>query len=154
MSGGLLMTDEDASTQEFEIAVNGPNLAYCDTVVKEAMDQYWMSKSKDGVNEWHFVKTSIIEKLKKYIEGSEDLHRMLATENNLPFMSYLRSLEYLLSFQPSKKVKQMISNLLPNLTLSVLNGVKFIEREIVAYSFCSRILAGKLGRARIISWSV
>ena len=64
-------TDEDTSNQEFEIAVNGPNLAHCDTVVKEAMDQYWKSKSKDGVIEWHFVKTSVVEKLKKYSGGSE-----------------------------------------------------------------------------------
>ena len=42
-------TDEDTSNQEFEIALNGPNLAHCDTVVKEAMDQYWKSKYKDGI---------------------------------------------------------------------------------------------------------
>ena len=59
-------TDEDTSNQEFEIALNGPNLAHCDTVVKEAMDQYWKSKSQDGVIEWHIFKTSVIEKLKKY----------------------------------------------------------------------------------------
>ena len=34
-------TDEDTSNQEFEIDVNGPNRAHCDTFVKEAMDQYW-----------------------------------------------------------------------------------------------------------------
>ena len=33
-------TNEDTSNQEFEIAVNGPNLAHCDTDVKQAMDQY------------------------------------------------------------------------------------------------------------------
>ena len=42
-------TDEDTSSQEFEIAVNGPNLAHSDTVVKEAMDQYWKTKYKDGI---------------------------------------------------------------------------------------------------------
>ena len=73
-------TDEDTSNQEFEIAVNGPNLAHCDTVLKKAMNQYWKSKSKDGGIEWHFVKTSVIG-------GSEFLHRMLNTKNNLPFMS-------------------------------------------------------------------
>ena len=42
-------TDEETSNQEFEIAVNGPSLAHCDTVVREAMDNYWREKSNDGV---------------------------------------------------------------------------------------------------------
>ena len=36
--------DEDASNQEFEITSNGPNLANCDGVVKDAMEDYWRSK--------------------------------------------------------------------------------------------------------------
>ena len=36
-------TDADSFNQKFEIAVNGLNLAHCDNVVKEAMDQYYMS---------------------------------------------------------------------------------------------------------------
>ena len=44
-------TDEDTSNQEFEIAVNGPSLAHCETVVSEAMDLYWRDKSKDGLGE-------------------------------------------------------------------------------------------------------
>ena len=75
------------SNQEFEIAVNGPNIAHCDTVLNEAMNLYWKSNYLDGGIEWHFVKTSVIEKLKKYGGGSEFLHRMLNTKNNLPFMS-------------------------------------------------------------------
>ena len=42
-------TDEDTSKQEFEIAVNGPNMVHCDRVVCEAMDKYWIEKSKDGL---------------------------------------------------------------------------------------------------------
>ena len=40
-------TDEETSNQEFEIAVNGPSLAHCDTVVREAMDDNWRRKAKD-----------------------------------------------------------------------------------------------------------
>ena len=58
--------DEDTSSQEFEIAVNGPNLAHCDMVVCEAMDKYWREKSKEGLGECHFYKVSAIEKLRKY----------------------------------------------------------------------------------------
>ena len=79
-------TDEETSNQEFEIAVNGPNLAHCETVVSEAMDIYWRGKSNDGLGEWHFFKTSVLEKLKKYDDNSEVLHRILNTRNNLPFM--------------------------------------------------------------------
>ena len=74
-------TDEDTSNQEFEIAVNGPNLAHCETVVSEAMYLYWGSKSKDGLGDWH-----VVEKLKKYDDKSEVLHRILNQKNNLPFM--------------------------------------------------------------------
>ena len=79
-------TDEDASNEEFEIAVNGPNLAHCDTVVEEAMKLYWRSKSADGVGDWHFVRTSVIEKLKNKTGESQVLSRMVNTKNDLPFM--------------------------------------------------------------------
>ena len=51
-------SDEDTSNQEFDIAVNGPNLAHCDGVECEAMDKYWREKSKEGLGEWHFIKVS------------------------------------------------------------------------------------------------
>ena len=38
-------TDEDASNQDFEIAVNGPNLAHWDRVFCEVMNKYWREKS-------------------------------------------------------------------------------------------------------------
>ena len=37
------------SLTELEIAVNGPSLAHCDTVVREAMDHYWREKSKENI---------------------------------------------------------------------------------------------------------
>ena len=58
-------------TRRFEISLDRPNFAHCDTVVKEAMAHYRKIKSKYGVIKWHFVKTSVVEKLKKYSGGSE-----------------------------------------------------------------------------------
>ena len=51
-------TDEETSNQEFQIAVNNPNIAYCDGIGQEAMDKYWKDKSKDGKvgGERHFYK--------------------------------------------------------------------------------------------------
>ena len=42
-------TDEETGNKEFEMAVNGP---YCET--------------GDGIGEWHFLKTSVLEKPKPY----------------------------------------------------------------------------------------
>ena len=39
---------EESAIEEFDIAVNGPNLAHADSIIKEAMDMYW-----SGSN-WHF----------------------------------------------------------------------------------------------------
>ena len=36
-------TEEDGANEEFAIANNGPNLANNDSVIKEAMDDYWKS---------------------------------------------------------------------------------------------------------------
>ena len=79
-------TDEETANEEFEIAVNGPSLAHCDTVVIEAMNAYWREKSKDGLGDWHFHKTTVLERLKPYKENSEVLDRMLSKKNNFPFM--------------------------------------------------------------------
>ena len=76
-------TNEETANEEFEIAVNGPNLANCDGVVKEAMDNYWRGKG----GHWHFIRVSVLEKLKVYDGGSEVLHRKINTKNNLPFMN-------------------------------------------------------------------
>ena len=74
-------TEEAATNEEFEIATNGPNIANCDGVVKEAMDNYW----KGGA--WHFFRTSVIEKVKTYKGNSEVMDRMMNKQNNLPFMT-------------------------------------------------------------------
>ena len=55
-------TEESATNEEFEIAVNGPNLANCDGVVMEAMTSYWSSRGGD----MHFFRKSVIEKLKSF----------------------------------------------------------------------------------------
>ena len=79
-------TNEDTSNEEFEIAVNGPSLAHCENVITEAMDLYWRSKAKDGLGDWHFFRTTVLERLKKHEEGSEVLDRIIKKKNNLPFM--------------------------------------------------------------------
>ena len=67
---------EDSSNEEFEIAVNGPNLAHSDAVIKEAMDSYWKGR------QWHFFRTTAVEKM----GPSTVVKRLISTKNNLPFM--------------------------------------------------------------------
>ena len=71
---------EDSSAEEFEIAVNGPSLAHCDSIVKEAMDLYWQGKL------WHFFKTSVVEKFGQAGAKSSVLKRLASVKNHLPIM--------------------------------------------------------------------
>ena len=73
---------EEGANEEFEISINGPNIAYCDSVVKEAMDEYWSAKKSS----WHFYKVSVIERLKSYDYDSKVLDRMNNTHSHLPYM--------------------------------------------------------------------
>eukprot|EP00794_Sanderia_malayensis_P014467 gene14467-15971_t len=59
--------NEESTTQEFLIAINGPNLSHADAVIKEAMNSYWRSKGST----WHFFRTSVLEQLKEYAGGSQ-----------------------------------------------------------------------------------
>ena len=43
--------NEDSTSEEFMIVVNGPNLSHCDNLVKEAMDTYWRSNGSSLVKE-------------------------------------------------------------------------------------------------------
>ena len=70
--------DKETGNREFEMAVNGPSLAHCETFVIEAMNSYWKVKSRDRKSEWHFLKTSVLEKPKPYQENSEMLDRILS----------------------------------------------------------------------------
>ena len=74
-------TSEDSTNEEFEIVVNGQNLANCDSVVLEAMNNYWASRS----GSWHLFRKTIIEKISSQ-EASTVLKRMLNTKNNLLLM--------------------------------------------------------------------
>ena len=76
-------TEEDATNEEFEVAVNEPILANCGAVVKEAMDDYWSSRG----GRWHFYRRSGVEKLKAFKGNSEVMNRMMETPNHLPFMN-------------------------------------------------------------------
>ena len=42
-------TNEKSTNEEFEIAVNGPNLAHCDSVVKEAVDNFGPVEVGSGI---------------------------------------------------------------------------------------------------------
>ena len=42
----LINLNEESVNEEFEIAINGPNLANSDSLIKEAMNKHW---------EWHKV---------------------------------------------------------------------------------------------------
>ena len=71
---------EDSSAEEFEIAVNGPSLAHCDSIVKESMNLYWQGKP------WHFFKTSVMEKIGQAGAKSSVLRRLASVKNHLPIM--------------------------------------------------------------------
>ena len=72
--------DENTANEEFEIAVNGPNLAHADAVILEAMSLYWKGKP------WHFYRTSPLEKLVNPSGTSKTLKRLDSVKNSLPIM--------------------------------------------------------------------
>ena len=63
-------------------ATNGPNIANCNSVVKEAMDLYWTIRR----GTWHICRSSVIEELKSFRGDSEVMDKIMNTENSLPFM--------------------------------------------------------------------
>ena len=69
-------TNEETTNEEFEIAVNAPNLAHCDSIVKEAMDHYWHNRG----GRWHFYRASVLEK------DSTVVKRLKNTQNQPPFL--------------------------------------------------------------------
>ena len=77
---GMRNMDEDNINEEFFIAVNGPNLAHCNSVVEKAMTLYW--KGYD----WHFYRTCLTHQLKEFDGDSKVLHRLLNTSSKFPFM--------------------------------------------------------------------
>ena len=72
--------DEKTANEEFEICVNGPNLANADAVVIDAMDLYWAGKP------WHFFRTSPLEMLVNPTGVSNTLKRLNSVKNVLPIM--------------------------------------------------------------------
>ena len=73
---------EEGANEEFEISINGPNVANCDSVVENAMNSYWSSKG----SAWHFYEVSVLEKMKNYDYNSEVLSRIKNTPSHLPYM--------------------------------------------------------------------
>ena len=77
--------NEKSTSEEFMIAINGPNLSHADAVIKEAMNSYWNSR-QSGQGTWHFFRTTALEQLKDHTGGSRVLQRMLNKPSKLPFM--------------------------------------------------------------------
>ena len=73
---------ETSTSEECMIAVNGPNLANSDAVVKEAMTSYWRSKR----SEWHFYRKVRLDKLTEFDSGSQVIDRLSKKQKRLPFM--------------------------------------------------------------------
>ncbi len=47
---------DELALNEIEISINGPTLAHCNSVVRAAMNSYWIAKKKS--KSWHFVRSS------------------------------------------------------------------------------------------------
>ena len=71
---------EDNVNKEFFIAVNGPNLAHCNSVIYKAINEYWKRKN------WHFYRTSLSDYLKDFDGDSKVLHRLFNETSKLPCM--------------------------------------------------------------------
>ena len=64
----------------------------------------------DGIGEWYFFKTSVLEKLKPSHGNSEVLDRKLSRENNLPFRKWFRNFSLKFHFL---NLKNISSNIFP-----------------------------------------
>ena len=73
---------EDTANEEFNIAVNGPSLAHCDSVVREAMDNLWKHKKSP----WNFIRDTQ-NKLENMETGSTVLKRLVNTKNKFSLMN-------------------------------------------------------------------
>ena len=49
---------ERGANKEFEISINCPNIAHCDIMMLEVMDDFWSSKK----SYWHFHIVSVVER--------------------------------------------------------------------------------------------
>ena len=66
-----------------EIAVNGQTIAHCDQTVKQAINQYWLEKTKK--NTWHFVQTTNIRDYFQY-NASKVVDKVSNKASKFPFM--------------------------------------------------------------------
>jgi hypothetical protein len=65
------------------VALNGPELAHCDAVVKEAMVSYWGEARRVGDRRGHFIRRS--NNVKSYLV-SEAIDKIIKKPPRLPFM--------------------------------------------------------------------
>eukprot|EP00112_Aurelia_sp_Birch-Aquarium-sp1_P013876 Seg2973.2 transcript_id=Seg2973.2/GoldUCD/mRNA.D3Y31 product="hypothetical protein" protein_id=Seg2973.2/GoldUCD/D3Y31 len=73
---------EQRASQEMCIALNGPNIAQSDSVVKAAMSRYWQQESANE-DFWHFIRRS--DNITQYFV-SKVVDRISKNTSNLPFM--------------------------------------------------------------------
>eukprot|EP00112_Aurelia_sp_Birch-Aquarium-sp1_P017082 Seg3933.1 transcript_id=Seg3933.1/GoldUCD/mRNA.D3Y31 product="hypothetical protein" protein_id=Seg3933.1/GoldUCD/D3Y31 len=73
---------EQRASQEMCIALNGPNIAQSDSVVKAAISRYWQQESANE-DFWHFIRRS--DNITQYFV-SKVVDRISKNTSNLPFM--------------------------------------------------------------------
>ena len=74
--------DEGNVNEEFEIATNGPCLAFCNSVVEEAMVKYWEGKP------WHFFTNSALHPINSQLSQrqSKVIRKLKNCHSKFPFM--------------------------------------------------------------------
>ena len=74
--------DEENINEEFEIATNGPCLAFCNSVVEEAMVKYWEGKP------WHFFTNSALHPINSQLSQrqSKVIRKLKNCHSKFPFM--------------------------------------------------------------------
>ena len=82
--------NEYTSNEEFTITCNGPNLANCNGMVREAMEDYWRSKGSS----WHFLRASVLEQLTQEKESTV-LKRMLRKKNTYGLVATIVGINYM-----------------------------------------------------------
>ena len=65
------------------VAINGPEMTHCTSVVREAMSSYWGGARQEGNRRGHFVRRS--EKIKSYIV-SEAVDKIVRKTPKVPFL--------------------------------------------------------------------
>ena len=68
---------------EGTIAINGPEVVHCDTVVREGLKAYWAKARRAGVGDGHWIRRS--DKIKSYTV-SKAVDTLTKKKPSVPFM--------------------------------------------------------------------